>query len=91
MIRVGRASVFIMGMAALAFAALQTGCTGSGKNAPPGASGPNPFQPQRQTVYSVTTTEVREQRMEDYVKLNGDVVPETSVSVYPDIAGTVSP
>jgi multidrug efflux pump subunit AcrA (membrane-fusion protein) len=95
MIHKGRAAIFIMSILSslAATAVLQSGCTGSGHNAGPGSTGaavPNPLHPQKQTVYSVTTTEVREQRMENYIKINGDVVAETSVSVYPDIEGKVS-
>ncbi|MFW6181691.1 MAG: efflux RND transporter periplasmic adaptor subunit, partial [Spirochaetota bacterium] len=79
-------------LAALAATAvLLGGCTGSGPGTgqePAGTAGRNPGR--QQSVSSVTVTEVREQRMEGYLQLDGDVAPETSVLVYPDIAGKVS-
>lgn len=87
-------SLFIMSMLAIAAtAAVQSGCTGSDRDTrtgSAGAPGPNSVQQQKQSAFSVSTTEVRERRLEEYIKINGDVKAATSVSVYPEVAGTVS-
>jgi multidrug efflux pump subunit AcrA (membrane-fusion protein) len=49
-----------------------------------------PFSSQKQSVISVTTELVTRKQIENYIKVNGDVVAETEISVYPDIAGKVS-
>jgi membrane fusion protein (multidrug efflux system) len=52
--------------------------------------GETPFSAQKQSVISVTTDVVTRRRIENYIKINGNVVAETEISVYPDIAGKVS-
>jgi membrane fusion protein (multidrug efflux system) len=56
----------------------------------PGISGQNPFGAQVETVFPVNTNPVTHERLEDYIKVNGDVVAETTVYVYPDISGKVT-
>lgn len=45
---------------------------------------------QKHSVFSVTTAVVSRKQIENYIKINGNVVAETEISVYPDIAGKVS-
>jgi len=52
--------------------------------------GETPFSAQKQSVISVTTDVVTRRQIENYIKVNGNVVAETEISVYPDIAGKVS-
>ena len=56
----------------------------------PSISGQNPFGAQVETVFPVKTYSVTYKRLEDYIKVNGDVVAETKVYVYPDISGKVT-
>jgi len=52
--------------------------------------GETPFSAQKQSVFSVTTDVVTRKQIENYIKVNGNVVAETEISVYPDIAGKIS-
>ncbi len=50
----------------------------------------HPLSMRTKSVFAVTTAVVSRRQLENYIKINGNVVAETEISVYPDIAGKVS-
>jgi multidrug efflux pump subunit AcrA (membrane-fusion protein) len=57
--------------------------TGCGK----GESADVPAIPTEETVYSVRTVQVEIRDIQEYLEAGGDVITETSVDIFPDIAG----
>jgi multidrug efflux pump subunit AcrA (membrane-fusion protein) len=62
------------------------GClfTGCGKGEPAGVPSAIPAE---ETVYSVRTVQVEIRDIQEYLEAGGDVITETSVDIFPDIAG----
>jgi membrane fusion protein (multidrug efflux system) len=56
----------------------------------PTTAGPGSFGNREQAVFPVNVGPAGYRRLEDYIKLNGDVAAETTVYVYPDISGKVT-
>jgi membrane fusion protein, multidrug efflux system len=44
-------------------------------------------QAEEQATYSVTTTKLTKQNMQEYIIMNGNIKADNSISVYPDIGG----
>jgi multidrug efflux pump subunit AcrA (membrane-fusion protein) len=60
------------------------------KKGRPSFSPPSRGSQVQTTVFPVTTTIAEVGQIEDYIKVNGDVVAETTVYVFPDISGKVT-
>ena len=60
----------------------------SGPGGRPGR--PGGMQEQGEMTYTVLTEEVVPADLDNYLKFNGDVITETSVSIYPDTSGEVA-
>jgi membrane fusion protein (multidrug efflux system) len=55
-----------------------------------GGMGPDSFGTRDQAVFPVNVSPAAYRRLENYIKLNGDVAAETTVYVYPHISGKVT-
>jgi multidrug efflux pump subunit AcrA (membrane-fusion protein) len=72
-----------IGAFCLVIVLLMTGCSGGGKSTDPG----NPETRETETVYAVRTMTVEKRDIQEYLEVNGDVITETSVDIFPDMAG----
>ncbi len=76
--------------ASLAIAVSLAGCGGrpeAGSDAAAGPNGQNGENEVTRTAFAVNTTVVREGAIADYIRVNGDVHPVSSVDVLPDVPG----
>ncbi|MBF9018348.1 MULTISPECIES: efflux RND transporter periplasmic adaptor subunit [unclassified Oceanispirochaeta] len=73
----------IVGFAAFTFLGMK-----DGKEGPKG--GPDMTDENKETIFAVTTTEAVSGQIKDILKVNGDIIPDSSVDVYSDSSGKLS-
>lgn len=76
-----RNSIIVAGLLA-AVAAVFVHAVGSG-----GKEGGSAGPVEEETVYAVSTTKVEIRDIQEYLEVNGDVITETSVEIYPEVSG----
>ena len=67
-----------------------TPAVASGKSSPAGMRGPDQAVQNENLVYTVRSEIVSEKTLKDYMKVNGDVLAENSVDIYPDVSGKLT-
>ena len=85
----GRIVLIILLLAILvagAFAVLNMKNNG-GPKGPPGQDG---MEEEKETIFAVTVTEAVSGEIKDLLEVNGDVIPDSSVDLYPDNSGKLS-
>jgi membrane fusion protein (multidrug efflux system) len=58
-----------------------------GQNLPPDPDSPLMGQNTNSTIFAVNVIEVTKSSIEDYIRINGDVITETNINIYPDNSG----
>ncbi|MDA3957672.1 efflux RND transporter periplasmic adaptor subunit [Oceanispirochaeta sp.] len=62
----------------------------TGKGGPAGMKGPDKGAQNESLVYTVRSENVSMSTLKNYLKINGDVIAENSVDIYPDAAGKLT-
>jgi len=79
--------LLIVILAGAAFTVLQMkNGAGGGPKGPEGMT----EESEKETIFAVTVTEAAKGEIQDFLEVNGDVIPDSSVDLYPDNSGKLS-
>lgn len=87
-ITVGRIILLVLLIGIVGFAAYTIIGMKNGDKGPGGR--PGMVEENKETIFAVTTTEAVSGQIKDLLKVNGDIIPDSSVDVYSDNSGKLS-
>ena len=85
----GRIVLIILLLAILAAGAF-TVLSMKNNGGPKGSPGQDGMEEDKETIFAVTVTEAVSGEIKDLLEVNGDVIPDSSVDLYPDNSGKLS-